>query len=79
MSRFNDPAVIDRARQLGGRKKRALRELKREDAQDRNWKTPYDRRASYRRQLDQLTGLDENPQPALRQKRRRRKPKVASA
>jgi len=55
------------------------RALRRGQAIMRNAETPYDRRASYRRQVDQLTGLDENPQPAPKQKRRRRKPKVASA
>ena len=55
---------------------RDRRKARRLDAEERNFRSPCEHRAAYRRQLDQLTGLDENPQPA--RKRRKRKPKAAS-
>ena len=56
---------------------REHRERLRREAEERNFRSPYEHRAAYRRQLDQLTGLDENPQPA--RKRRKRKPEADAA
>ena len=62
MSRYNDPDVLELAGQLGGRKRRALAEIKRAEAEERNERTLPQRRAAYwREQADLACELDAGP------------------
>jgi hypothetical protein len=77
MSRYDDPRVIEWAQQLNGRRKRALKQLKRLEAVERNSRTLDENRAWFRRKAAKLTEHGETvAAPELRQKRRRRKPGV---
>ena len=49
MSRYNEPEV-QRERIRGKRARAALREIKRWEAEERNARTPYNRRRSWRQQ-----------------------------
>lgn len=48
MSRWDDPQILARARQLGGRVARAVAEAKRAEAAERNARTPHDRTRAHR-------------------------------
>jgi len=58
ISRYNDPRVIEWARHYGG-KKRALRALKRLEAEDRDARTLEHKRRSYWRALTILDSPDQ--------------------